>query len=141
MRQKHCCNYFAFTQSYLAEGKIAPVVLLPHEAKQKCMIYMGGSGMDRTDDFQKFCGSGLDRIQFYRIRTGLGLKNFTVGSSLLQRYCNMFFYYCVAIMIYAKQTLSFALILCITYQGDGRLHSVAYIVFAHMILNFGSLHL
>jgi len=105
------------------------------------MIYMGGSGMNRTDDFQKFCGSGLDRIQFYRIRTGLGLKNFTVGSSLLQRHCNMFFYYCVAIMIYAKQTLSFALILCITYQGDGRLHSVAYIVFAHMILNFGSLHL
>jgi len=34
------------------------------------------------DDFQKFCRSGLDRIQFYRIRTGLGLKNFTVRSSL-----------------------------------------------------------
>jgi len=28
MRQKHCWNYFAFNQSYLAEGKIAPVVLL-----------------------------------------------------------------------------------------------------------------
>jgi len=27
-------------------------------------------------------GSGLDRIQFYRIRTGLGMKNFTVSSSL-----------------------------------------------------------
>jgi len=26
---------------------------------------MGGSGLDRTDDFQKFCGSGLDRIQFF----------------------------------------------------------------------------
>jgi len=26
---------------------------------------MGGSGLDRTDDFQKFCGSGLDQIQFY----------------------------------------------------------------------------
>ena len=26
---------------------------------------MGGSGLDRTDDFQKFCGSGLVRIQFY----------------------------------------------------------------------------
>ena len=37
---------------------------------------------DRTSDFQKFCWSGLDRIQFYRIRTGLGLKNFTVRSSL-----------------------------------------------------------
>jgi len=33
MTQKHCWNYFAFNQSYLAEGKIAPVVLLPHEAK------------------------------------------------------------------------------------------------------------
>jgi len=27
-------------------------------------------------------GSGMDRIQFYRIRTGHGLKNFTVRSSL-----------------------------------------------------------
>jgi len=43
---------------------------------------MGGSGLDRTGDFQQFCGSGLDRIQFYPIRTGLGLKNFTVRSSL-----------------------------------------------------------
>jgi len=43
---------------------------------------MGGSGLDRTDDFQNICGSGLDRIQFSRIRTGLGLKNFTVRSSL-----------------------------------------------------------
>jgi len=43
---------------------------------------MGGSGLDRTDDFQKFCGSRLDRIQFYRFRTGLELKNFTVRSSL-----------------------------------------------------------
>jgi len=42
---------------------------------------MGGSGLDRTDDFQKYCGSGLDRIQCHRIRTGLGLKNFTVRSS------------------------------------------------------------
>jgi len=41
---------------------------------------MGGSGLDRTDVFQKFCVSGLDRIQFYQIRTGLGLKNFTVRS-------------------------------------------------------------
>ena len=43
---------------------------------------MGGSGLDRTDDFQKFCRSGLDQIQFDRIRTGLGLKNFTVRSFL-----------------------------------------------------------
>jgi len=33
--------------------------------------------------FQKFCGSGLDRIQFLRISIGLGLKNFTVCSSVI----------------------------------------------------------
>jgi len=27
------CNYFAFNQSYLAKGKIAPIVLSPHESK------------------------------------------------------------------------------------------------------------
>jgi len=43
---------------------------------------MGGSGLDRTDDFKKFCGSGLDQIQFYGIKTGFRLKNFTVRSSL-----------------------------------------------------------
>jgi len=48
-------------------------------------FYIGGSGLDRTDDFQKFCESVLDRLQFYRIRTGLGLKNFAVRSSLLLR--------------------------------------------------------
>jgi len=37
----------------------------------------------KTDYFQKFCRSGLDRIHFYRIRTGLRLKNFTVRSSLV----------------------------------------------------------
>jgi len=45
-------------------------------------FYMRGSGLDRTDDFQIFCRSGLDRIQFFRIRIGLGLKIFTVHSSL-----------------------------------------------------------
>jgi len=44
---------------------------------------MGGSALDWTDDFQEICGSGLDRIQFCRIRTGLRLKNFTVRSSLV----------------------------------------------------------
>jgi len=44
---------------------------------------MGGSALDQTDDFQKFYRSGLDQVQFYQIRTGLGLKNFTVHSSLL----------------------------------------------------------
>jgi len=48
-------------------------------------FYISGSGLDRTNDFQKFGGSGLDQIQFYRIKTGLGLKNFTVCSSLPQR--------------------------------------------------------
>jgi len=43
---------------------------------------MGGSGLDRTEHFRKFCGSGLTRIQFFRNRTGLELKNFTVFSSL-----------------------------------------------------------
>jgi len=33
MRQKHYWDYFAFNQLHLAKGKIAPVVLLPHEAK------------------------------------------------------------------------------------------------------------
>jgi len=33
MRQNHCWKCFAFNQSYLAKGKIALVVLLPHEAK------------------------------------------------------------------------------------------------------------
>jgi len=33
MRQKYFWSYFAFNQSYLAKGKIAPVVLLPHETK------------------------------------------------------------------------------------------------------------
>jgi len=39
---------------------------------------MGRLGLDRTDDFQKFCGSGLDQIQILRIKIGLGLKTFTV---------------------------------------------------------------
>jgi len=43
---------------------------------------MGGSGLDWIDGFQKFCGSGLDRIQLLRIRIGVGLNNFTVCSSL-----------------------------------------------------------
>jgi len=46
---------------------------------------MGGSRLDRSHDFQKFCGSGLDWIQFCRIRTGLGLKNFTQSAHLCCR--------------------------------------------------------
>jgi len=59
------------------------VSILPHEAKQNTGFYVGGSGLGRTYDFQKFCGSGLHRIQLLRIRIGLGLKNFTVRSSLV----------------------------------------------------------
>jgi len=35
---KGLLNYFAFNQLYLAKGKIAPIVLLPHETKQKNMM-------------------------------------------------------------------------------------------------------
>ena len=59
---------------------------------------MGRSGLNRTGDFQKFCGTGLDRIQLLQARIGLGLKNFTVRSFLagttlvtpdLQYCCNL----------------------------------------------------
>ena len=33
LRQKHSCKYFAFNQSYLVKGKIAPAVLLPLKVK------------------------------------------------------------------------------------------------------------
>jgi len=49
---------------------------------KKNIFYIGESGLDRPDIFQKFRVLGLDQIQFYRIRTGLGLKNFRVPSSL-----------------------------------------------------------
>jgi len=65
MSQEHRWYYCALNQLYLAKGKIASVVLL---AKYNTRFYMGGSG--------------LDWIEFYRIRTGLGLRNFTVRSSL-----------------------------------------------------------
>jgi len=80
---EHRWHYFPFKQLYLAKGKIAQAVLLPHEAKYNTQFYIGRSGLDRTHDFQKFGGSGLDWIQFCRSRTGLGLKNFTIRSSLL----------------------------------------------------------
>jgi len=48
------------------------------------LVCIGESRPDQTGDFPKFCGSGVDWIQFHRIRTGLGQKNFTVRSSLAQ---------------------------------------------------------
>jgi len=62
MWQEHCWNYFAFNQSYLAEGKITPVVFCLNRQNKNTYFYIGGSGLDRTDDIQKFCGSGLDLI-------------------------------------------------------------------------------
>jgi len=44
--------------------------------------YMVLQGQIRTDDFQKFCESGLYRIQLLGIMIGLELKYFTVCSSL-----------------------------------------------------------
>ena len=49
---------------------------------QNAWFHIGGSRLDRTDDFLKFCRSGPDRIQFLQIRIGLGLKNLPVRSSL-----------------------------------------------------------
>jgi len=46
---------------------------------------MDGSGLDRSNDFEKFCESGPDRIQFLQTRIGLGLENFQVSSSLMDR--------------------------------------------------------
>jgi len=57
-----------FCLPYLVQGKIAPVVILPHEAKY-LISYIGGSG--------------LDRIQFYRVVIGLRLRNLSVRSSLV----------------------------------------------------------
>jgi len=65
------CVYFASRGCFASWGKI------------KYMVLCGWIRLNRTDDFQKFCWSGLVRIQLLRIRVGLGLKNFTVRSSLL----------------------------------------------------------
>jgi len=63
-------------------GEQLPVVEKSHHLKNAC-LYIGGSGLDRTDDFQKICRSQLDRIQFFRVRSGL--KNLAVCKSLV--YC------------------------------------------------------
>jgi len=44
-------------------------------------------GLDRTDGFQKFCVSGLDRIQFLRIRIGLGVKISQSAHLWLRHHC------------------------------------------------------
>jgi len=40
---------------------------------------MDGSGLDWTDDFQKFADQDWSIFNFFRIRIGLRLKNFTVS--------------------------------------------------------------
>jgi len=75
MRQKHSYNYFAFNQSYLAGAFASWGKIKIHHL----------TGPNRTGSdwwFSKILRTGLDRIQFYWIRTGPGLKNFTVRSSL-----------------------------------------------------------
>ena len=81
LQNKHCHVKFWKCQN--------AVSILPHEAKKHTWFYMGGSGLDRTNDFQRFWGSGLDWTQFLQIRIGLGLKNFTVRSSLSQRWTDL----------------------------------------------------
>jgi len=51
--------------------------------QNKKNVVLHGKVRTGLDDFENFCGSGLDRIQFFRIRIGLGLEMFTVRSSLL----------------------------------------------------------
>jgi len=63
------------------KGKITPVVT--YLIRQNTWFHIGGSGLGRTDDFQKFCRFGSDSI--LRIKIGLGLKNLSVRSSLLSR--------------------------------------------------------
>ena len=64
MRQKHCWNYFAFNQSYLVKGKIAPVIFCLTRQNKNTRFYIGGSGLDRTGDFQKFCHQDCIRFNF-----------------------------------------------------------------------------
>jgi len=81
-QNKDCIIKFWKCQKVVSNVPHEVVSILPHESKQNTWFYMGGSGLDRTDDFQKLCGSRLDRIQLLQIRIGFGLKNFTVHSSL-----------------------------------------------------------
>jgi len=51
MRQKHSYNYFALNESYLVEGKIASVVLLPHEHGRSFVAKCGGTAWCETNVF------------------------------------------------------------------------------------------
>ena len=81
--QKHCWNYFAFNQSYLAKSKIAPVVVLPHEAKYKYMILHSRIRTGSDWWFSKILRIRTGSDSILSDQAGLGLKNFTVRSSLL----------------------------------------------------------
>jgi len=92
---KALLDLFCVQQSCLAKGKINPAVIFPCEAEQtlpKIHVFTLVD-QDWTDDFRKFCGSGLDRIQCLRIRIGsdsifadrtakIGLKNFSPLNSV-----------------------------------------------------------
>jgi len=69
---------------WLTAKKLQQCFCLVRQSKNT-WFWMGGSGFYQTDKCQKFCRSGLTRIQFLRIRIGPALKNFTVCSSLVQR--------------------------------------------------------
>jgi len=90
-QNKHCLIKFWKFQTVVSIllHEVVPILsyegILPHETKWNTWFYMAGSRLDRTDDFQKFWGSGLDSIQLLGIRIGLGLKHFTVHSSLMDR--------------------------------------------------------
>jgi len=60
VRQKHSYNNFAFNQSYLAKGKKLQWCFCLMRQNKNSLFYTSGSGLDRTDDFQKIFGPGLD---------------------------------------------------------------------------------
>ena len=69
-------------------------------------------------------GLGSDMIIQCKFLTGLGLQKSSICSILPQRYCNMFFYYCVVIMIYHywRRNKHLAFSLCIKGNGTMYLH-------------------
>jgi len=63
MKKKKCWNYFAFKQLFLSEGKIAPKVLLAHEAKLKHMI---SHGLTKGKIARTFAPCGkIDTIKYF----------------------------------------------------------------------------
>ena len=67
--KKLCWDYFAFNQSYLLKGKIAPVVLLPHDAKKIHDFTLADQDWIGLMIFKTFADQ--DWIEFNFIRSGL----------------------------------------------------------------------